>query len=81
MSRRRSFDKSKYTRADVELAAQNLVRKGLIVARTDINGQVVYFIPECAPPLGPFELQSYRRGLKKKRAVLNFSLASPLLRQ
>jgi hypothetical protein len=58
MSRKGSFDKSKYTRADVEVAMQNLVRKGLIVARTDINGQVVYFATEYAPPPGPFERQS-----------------------
>jgi hypothetical protein len=79
MSRKRSFDKSKYTRADVEVAMQNLVRKGLIVARTDVNGQVVYFAPEYAPH-GPFEYKPIGVG-KKKGSRSEFSLASPLRRQ
>lgn len=61
MSRKKSSAKPRYTRADVEAALQNLTRKGKIVARQDVNGQVVYFTPECAPPNKPFELESYRR--------------------
>jgi hypothetical protein len=64
MSRKKSSAKPRYTRADVEVALQNLVKKGKIVARQDINGQTVYFVPECAPPNAPFELESYRRGLE-----------------
>jgi hypothetical protein len=58
-----SRNKQKYTKADVEAAAQNLVRKGLLVARQDANGKTMYFTPESAPPPGPFELESYRRKL------------------
>jgi hypothetical protein len=64
MSRRKSSAKQKHTRADVEAAIQNLIRKGLVVAREDINGKVVYFSSDSAPPLEPFELESYRRKLK-----------------
>jgi hypothetical protein len=64
MSRKKSSAKPRYTRADVEVALQNLIGNGLIVAREDINGKVVYFPTECAPPLDPFfDLESYRRSL------------------
>jgi len=63
MSRQKSSAKPRYTRADVEVALQNLVRKGKIVARQNVNGRIVYFVPECAPANEPFELESYRRGL------------------
>jgi hypothetical protein len=64
MSRKRAAARPQYTRADVEAAAQNLVRKGLIVARTDVNGKVVYFPVGHEPPPEPFELESYRRKLR-----------------
>ena len=59
MSRKKSSAKPRYTRADVELALRNLIRKGKVVAREDVNGQVVYFVSETAPPNEPFELKSY----------------------
>jgi hypothetical protein len=68
MSRKRSSDKSELTRAEVEAAMKSLLRKGLIVARTDVNGQVVYFTHECAPPPGPFELRSYRRRIEEEES-------------
>lgn len=53
MSRSKSSAKPRYSRADVEAALRNLIRKGLVVAREDINGKVTYFTTECAPPLEP----------------------------
>lgn len=49
------------SKADVRAALRNLAKKGLIVARKDVDGKVVYFRPEDAPPLEPFKLESYRR--------------------
>jgi hypothetical protein len=62
MSRKKLSANRKHSRADVEAAVRNLVRKGLVVAREDINGKVVYFAVGHEPPSGPFE---YRRGLGK----------------
>jgi len=52
VSRRKTSAKPKYTRADVQAAVKNLIRRGLIVERTDINGKVVYFPTDSAPPPG-----------------------------
>ncbi len=61
MSRKKPSSKPNYSRADVEAAMRNLVRKGLVVAREGVDGKVVYFTTEFAPPLKPFELESSRR--------------------
>ena len=61
MSRRKTSAKPKYTRADVQAAVKNLIRRGLIVERTDINGKVVYFPTDSAPPPG---LEYYPGGLE-----------------
>jgi hypothetical protein len=45
------------SKADVEAAMRNFIRRGLVVAREDVNGKVSYFPTECAPPLEPFELE------------------------
>jgi hypothetical protein len=60
----RSGGKPNYPRTDVEAVLPNLIQKGLVVAREDINGKVAYFATELAPPLEPFELESYRRKSK-----------------
>lgn len=67
MSSRKLSANPKYSRADVEAAVRNLVRKGLVVAREDTNGKVVYFAIGRGPPPGPFELEAYRRGLGKDK--------------
>ena len=58
MSRRKSSAKPRYSSADVEAVLRNLIRRGLVVAREDINGTVAYFTTESAPPLEPFEPES-----------------------
>jgi len=65
MSRKKPLANSKYTKADVEAAVRNLVRKGLIIAQEDLDGKVVYLPIDRGPPSGPFELEVYRRGLGK----------------
>jgi hypothetical protein len=75
MSRRKSSAKPNYSRADVEAALRNLIRKGLVVAREDINGKVVYFTTESAPPLEPFELESLSAQANQLRAFLELPFA------
>jgi hypothetical protein len=65
MSGKKSSAKPGISRAEVKIALQSLVRKGFVVARKDVEGRIVYFTKENAPPLGPFRLETYRRTLQE----------------
>jgi hypothetical protein len=72
MSGKKSSARSK----DAQAAVGNLLAKGLVVARQDVNGKVVYFPADCAPSPGPFELESYRRGLENDESRLELPCAA-----
>ncbi|MGY3618429.1 hypothetical protein ACVJGD_004625 [Bradyrhizobium sp. USDA 10063] len=55
MSRKKTS--AEYSKADMQVAVQNLIAKGLVVAR-EVNGKVRYFAAEYAPPPGLPELDS-----------------------
>jgi hypothetical protein len=61
MSHKKLSAQPKHSGADVEAALQNLIRKGLVVARRDVNGKVTYFTTDSAPTLGHFDPKSLRR--------------------
>jgi hypothetical protein len=66
MARKKSSLGLDYSAPDVQAAVRNLIKKGMVVARQDVNGKVVYFATEFAPPLGPFELKSYRQAIDEQ---------------
>jgi hypothetical protein len=61
MARIKPMAQRDLSRSDVRAALRNLVERGLVVARTNVDGKAVYFCPEFAPPLGPFKLESHQR--------------------
>jgi hypothetical protein len=59
LSRKKSSTKSKHSKADLQAAVQNLIARGLVVAR-EVNGKRTYFATEHAPPPDPLELDADR---------------------
>lgn len=57
MLRTKSSNK-KYSRADVEAALQNLIKKGLVVTRTDADGRIRYIDAQEAPFLDAMDALS-----------------------
>ena len=77
MAGKRPTHQQSFSRADVRDALRNLARKGLVVARKDVDGKVVYFCPEYAPPPGPFRLGSYRRKIDQEDRRSHLPLVPP----